>query len=396
MFETLQQLAPDPILGLIGKFKSDLRGQKIDLGVGVYRDNYANTPVLAAVKDAERLLHAAEDSKAYIGPAGDVLFNRLIADLAFGHGHSVIKNQRVVTLQTPGGCGALRVGAELAIRSAPDCTIWVSDPSWANHVPLLGNAGLKLEKYRYYDAEKHSVDFDGMMSDLAKASAGDIVLLHASCHNPSGADLSPAQWSDLAALLADKNLTPFVDMAYQGFGESIDADAAGLRLLAEELPEMLLAVSCSKNFGLYKERTGALCIVSQTQGASDIAMSHMMSIVRGIYSMPPAHGASVVAQILSSESLRRQWLSELQAMSARIQKMRLEFSALMRTELQSERFDFVATQRGMFSFLGITSEQVGRLAKDHGIYTTDNSRISLAGLNDSNIERFCMSLKQIL
>jgi len=390
MFDTLSQLPADPILGLISQFSQDERSQKIDLGVGVYRNTQGHTPILSAVKQAEQMLLTSEHTKAYIGPVGDAVFNRSMAELVLGKQHTAL--ERMTMVQTPGGCGALRVAAELIKRTHADATIWVSDPTWGNHIPLLGDAGVTIKTYPYYNFNDHRLCFEAMFSCLEKVKAGDLVLLHGCCHNPSGTDLNTEHWQALVSLALRKGFVPFIDMAYQGFGEGIDEDASGFRLMCEQLPEVLLAVSCSKNFGLYRERVGAVGVVSAKKA---IVESHIASIVRGIYSMPPSHGAAIVAAILSSEILRPLWERELGEMRERIQQVRKELVSSMNTLGAEGQFDHIARQSGMFSFLGLTETAVAALAKDFGIYMVASGRVSLAGLNPSNINTFCGALNKV-
>ncbi len=396
MFEKLDALAPDPILGLMAKFNADSRGEKTDLGVGVFRDAAGQTPVLRCVKKAEAQLLEGETSKAYVGPAGNLLFNQSIAALALGAEHAVLREGRTVFLQTPGGCGALRVAAELLKRADKSTGLWLSDPTWANHHPLLGDAGLQLNNYRYYDYDQHCIRFDAMLEDLQKAEAGDVVVLHACCHNPCGADLDRAQWQAIANLLSEKQCLPLVDMAYLGFGDGLEEDAYGLRLLADQLPEVLLAISCSKNFGLYRERVGAVGLIGENPTICAASASHLASIVRGIYSMPPSHGASIVANILNDTELRKEWECELQGMRERIQNLRKELVAGMQAAGAGTRFNFIAEEKGMFSFLGIDEPRVERLAKEYGIYMVGSSRINVAGLNSNNMTGFCEALASVL
>ena len=391
MFNTLPQLPPDPILGLIAQFKSDPRPHKIDLGVGVYRDEQGQTPVLDAVKQAEQRLLNNETSKAYVGPLGSLQFNDLLAKLTLGETHSQLEN--VALVQTPGGCGALRVAAELIVRTSPKSRIWVSDPTWGNHVPLLGDAGVTLETYPYYDFATHSVRFDEMISALnANARAGDFVLLHGCCHNPTGADLTQGQWQAVTDLCSKKGLIPFIDMAYQGFGFSLEEDAFGIRLMCDQLPEVLFVLSCSKNFGLYRERVGAVAVKSDAKAS---VSSHIATIVRGIYSMPPSHGASVVAEILADSVLRKCWEADVSVMRTRIQVMRKKLVDTVNTAGAEGRFNHIARQQGMFSFLGISPEQVNALAENHAVFMIGSSRISLAGLNDTNLPVFAQALLKI-
>ena len=396
MFDALQAYPPDPILRLIADFRADPRPDKVDLGVGVYKDEHGHTPIMAAVKAAERRVLAGEDSKAYIGPAGMPEFNVEIQKLTFGAGHPALASARVATVLTPGGCGALRVGAELLKRTAPGTTIWVSDPTWANHIPLLGNAGLTIREYPYYDRTSSSLRFDAMMSALAEAARGEVVLLHGCCHNPCGADLDLDQWRAVADLAEQRGFLPFVDLAYQGLGDGLDADAAGLRLLAERVPEMLVASSCSKNFGLYRERVGSLSVVGDSAPRAEIAVSHVNNIVRGIYSMPPSHGGAIVAEILRDAELARQWREELDAMRERINGLR----RLLREKLQARGvardFAFIERERGMFSFLGLSEAQVARLIGEFGIYMVNSSRINVAGISQANVDYLVEALAAVM
>lgn len=394
MFQDLPQLPEDPILGLMTSFRKDPRGHKVDLGVGVYRDELGNTPVLSSVVAAEQALIESQTSKAYIGPAGNHAFNEALARLVLGDA-ACLSEGRVAMVQTPGGCGALRVTAELINVVRPGASIWVSDPTWANHIPLLGNCGLNIKTYPYFDYATSGVDFASMCDTLKDVERGDLVLLHGSCHNPSGADLTLAQWLQLADIAEKRGFVPFVDVAYQGFGEGVEEDVAGLRALISRLPEVVVAVSCSKNFGLYRERVGLAMVMCPSQKAASAAVSHMLSIVRGIYSMPPDHGAALVAGILNDPVLKSMWLDEVTAMRARINGLRRTFSDRMRVLSGSNRFDFVQRQRGMFSFLGLTQDQVSHLREACAIYMLDSSRASIAGLNNNNIDYVCRSIASL-
>lgn len=395
MFNHLDLLPADPLLGIIERFAKDPNPQKIDLGVGVYKNVDGETPILQCVKQAEAQLLDQQSSKSYLGARGDIAFTELMCDLAFGQHHSVIGAKRIAALQTPGGCGALRVAAELLIRAKPDLTIWVSDPTWANHIPLLGSAGIQIKQYPYYDYETKTLKFQQMLDSLSSMPEGDLVLLHACCHNPCGADLSQEQWQQIVEVLQAKKLIPFVDMAYQGFGDSLDEDAYGLRLIAERMPEAVFAISCSKNFGLYRERVGVVGMIAETSQEATAVVSHLAQIVRAMYSMPPDHGAAIVRSILSQDALKQLWLKELQEMRERIQSTREDFVRIM-AELGHEEFSFVAREKGMFSFLGITPEQVQRLSQEHAIYLVDSSRINVAGLNARNLPYFCESVASVL
>ena len=395
MFEILEALSPDAILGLMAAFRDDPRAQKIDLGVGVYRDEQGNTPILKCVSEAERRRFVSETTKTYIGPPGTPGFNELIRKLMFGGKHSVLKDQRVAGVQTPGGCGALRVGAELVKRARPDATIWVSDPTWANHVPLLGSAGIKIETYAYYDKTTHALNADAMLAALAKIPSGDLVLLHGCCHNPSGVDLKEAQWQAVAKICNERGLLPFIDLAYQGLGDSLDDDAMGVRIMSDACPEVIVASSYSKNFGLYRERVGALQIVTNNTAAVRVVQSQLESVVRTIYSMPPAHGAAIVEIILGDEALNVAWVKELDEMRDRINGLRMLLADRL-TSATGQDFSFIRNQRGMFSFLGISPEQVARLQKECAIYMVGSSRINVAGINDANVDYFLSACAKIL
>ncbi len=395
MFETLEALSPDAILGLMAMFREDPRAQKIDLGVGVYRDEQGNTPILKTVTEAERRRFATETTKTYIGPPGTPGFNELVRKLMFGGNHVVVKDKRVAGVQTPGGCGALRVGAELVKRARPDATIWVSDPTWANHVPLLGSAGIKIETYPYYNKVTHALNADAMLTALARIPSGDLVLLHGCCHNPSGVDLKPAEWQAVAKICNERGLLPFIDLAYQGLGDSLDDDAAGLRIMAEACAEVIVASSYSKNFGLYRERVGALQIVTSNSAAVSVVQSQLDSVVRTSYSMPPAHGAAIVEIILGDEALNVAWVQELDEMRDRINGLRNALAERLGVATGQD-FSFIRKQRGMFSFLGISPEQVTRLQEECGIYMVGSSRINVAGINNANVDYFLESCAKIL
>lgn len=396
MFEPLAPLPADPILGLMALYQQDPNPHKVDLGVGVYKDEQGQTPVLASIKQAEQRLLEQEASKAYVGPAGSLEFNARMAELLFGVDHCLLRDDRLVLIQTPGGCGALRVAAELVKAVNPKARIWVSDPTWGNHIPLLGNSGLEIATYPYFDAQTNGLKFEEMMATLAQANASDLVLLHACCHNPTGVDLSRQQWQAISQLALEKGFTPFIDIAYQGFGEGLDEDAYGLRLMAETLPEIVVAASCSKNFGVYRERVGAVAVASRSAENAAALKSHILSIVRGIYSMPPAHGAMLVAEVLGDSPLKQQWLHEVAAMRKRISGLRSQFVQEMRQRGAGHRFDFVEQQKGMFSFLGLDEPQVTRLRNEYSVYLVSPSRASIAGLNNTNMSYVCDAIAQVM
>ena len=396
MFERLEPITPDGILALLAAYRADPDPLKVDLGIGVYRDEHGETPVIAAVRTAENALHVGQTTKAYVGPTGHAGFNSAMEQLVFGADHPVLASGRLRTIQAPGGCGALRLGAEIIRAASPHSVVHVPTPTWANHVPLLGGAGLALEDYQYFDPATGGVHFAAMRAALERLPAGAVVLLHASCHNPTGADLSTEQWRELLALIKRRSLLPLIDMAYQGLGEELDADAYAIRLFAAELPEVVCAVSCSKNFGLYRERTGALHLIGATHAAADAALSNMVKIARGIWSMPPDHGAAIVHAILHEDASRQQWLAELEAMRRRIEELRLEVVQQLRRHCPQRDFGFIARQRGMFSFLGIDTAQVHELRERHHVYMTDDSRMNVAGLRHENLEYFARAVAEVL
>ena len=396
MFETLKALNPDPILGLMAAYRQDSNTHKVDLGVGVYKDEAGHTPIMASVQRADAEHRAAETSKTYVGPPGDAEFNQQIQALIFGANNQAHIDNRVRTVQTPGGCGALRVAAELINRARPAATIWVSDPTWANHVPLLGDAGLEIKTYPYYAAAAQGLKVDAMLTAFEHIPAEDLVLLHGCCHNPCGVDLDPSHWDAIAALAVKRGFTPFVDLAYLGLGLGLNEDAYGVRKLAATVPEMLVASSCSKNFGLYRERVGALSIVSPTVAQAEVVYGQVQNVARGIYSMPPNYGGALVGRILNDPKLRTQWDRELTEMRDRINNLRAELAQQFATRLKSPRFDFIPRQRGMFSFLGLSTEQVQLLKTKYSIYMVDSSRINVAGINSRNIDYFCDAVCSVL
>lgn len=385
LFQHLDRLSPDAILGLMAQFRADPSPQKVDLGVGVFRDLAGNTPILDCVRRAEESLLKAQTTKSYVAAAGRAEFNESVEMLVLGATHAARAARRVRTAQTPGGCGALRVGAELVRAAAPKTTVHVSDPTWGNHVPLLGSSGLRLERYPYYDPKSGEVRFEDMLARLDRAAPGDVVLVHACCHNPTGADLSMGQWKGLTELLLRRQLTPFLDLAYQGFGSSLDVDVAGIRLVVDSVPEALIAVSYSKNLGLYRERVGALITVGESESRADAAQSHVLQIARGIYSMPPDHGAAIAACVFADQALRQSWIEELAAMRTRITGMRSLLASQLRALTKDGTFDFLERQHGMFSLLGVSGAAVEALRTRHHIYMLGDSRMNLAGLTPSNV-----------
>jgi len=395
MFGSLKALPADPILGLSAKYREDANPLKIDLGVGVYKDESGHTAILNCVKKAEKYRHDNEDTKVYIGPTGSPLFNSEMEKLIFGN-HKVLAENRTRTVSTPGGTGALRVAAEFIKSCKAGATIWVSNPTWANHNGLFEAAGLTVKTYPYYDYENKNLDFDGMLEVLKQVSPDDAVLFHACCHNPSGMDLNQTQWQEIAELAETIGFLPVIDMAYQGFGDGLDEDAYGLRLIADSVEEMIVCSSCSKNFGLYRERIGAATIVGKSSAAADIASSVLLHVIRTIYSMPPAHGAALVETILSSDELRHEWYGELKEMRDRINNNRQLIVDKIAEQGVTRDFSFISKQKGMFSFLGITPEQVQKLQDEYSIYMVGSSRMSIAGVAQSNIDYFAQSIAKVL
>jgi aspartate aminotransferase len=386
IFSGLQSLPPDPILGVSAAFRADPDPGKVDLGVGVYRDESGNTPVPAAVREAERSLLAGQSSKTYVGPAGNLEFNERIVAMALGPLAASFKD-RTATIQTVGGCGALRIGAELVRVAAPGAVIHVSDPTWANHEPLVGSSGLSLQRYPYYDPATRSVAFERMLDRLDRLPNGDVVLLHVCCHNPTGADLDRSQWAAVAEVLERRGLVPFLDLAYQGFADDPEVDVAGLRLVAQRVPTLLLAISCSKNFGLYRERAGALAIVAPTATTARALATHQARTARRMYSMPPDHGAAVAARVLGDPGLREAWQSELAVMVARMKAMRALLAGRLAARRPELDFSWLERQRGMFSLLGLDAAAIVRLREVEHVYLPPDGRINVAGVSEENVER---------
>jgi aspartate aminotransferase len=382
MFGRLETLPPDPILGVTAAFRRDPDPNKVDVGVGVYRDEGGNTPVMAAVRTAERAVLGEQATKTYVGPAGNLAFNERIVALALGPLAAELA-QRTATIQTVGGCGALRLGAEIVRVAAPGSIVHVSDPTWANHEPLLGTIGLALERYPYYDPKVHGVGIER----LDRLPAGSIVLLHGSCHNPTGADLQPEHWSAVTEVIVRRDLIPFVDMAYQGLGDGLDADAEGLRRLARCVPQFLLAVSCSKNFGLYRERTGALAVVAESASAAAAVATHQARTARRMYSMPPDHGAAVAAHVLGDATLRTAWEHELREMVARMKSLRRLLAGRLAARRADVDFSWLTRHRGMFSLLGLDAAAIARLREQYHVYLPPDGRINVAGVNEANVDR---------
>lgn len=396
MFEILPALSPDPILGLSAAFREDTNPKKIDLGVGVYKDEYGNTPILKAVSQAQTLLQERETSKVYITPQGHQGYIDGMLSLLFGENSASLRDKRVAAVQAPGGCGALRILAELLMRCDENTVVWVSDPTWANHIPLLGDAGLTLKTYPYFDKQTASIKFDEMMECLSQVKKGDVVLLHGCCHNPTGADLSHDQWQAVADIAVKNGFLPFIDVAYQGFGDGIEQDAYGLRLLADSVDELIVAASCSKNFGLYRERVGLAAIMTKDAPTARIAQSQIQSVARGIYSMPPSYGGALVDIILSNPSLMHTWKGEVEDMRERMISLRQLLVTHLQKQGVNKDFGFINEQKGMFSFLCIAPEQVQYLRKEHSVFFVDSSRINIAGISKSNVEVLAKAIADTL
>lgn len=385
MLESLDESPPQIIMQVAADFAADNRPQKMDLGIGVYKAEDGTTPILRSVKEAELLLVNSETTKSYLGPAGDPEFNQAMSEIVLGR-HSAA--ERISVVQTPGGSGALRLIFDLVKRARSDAVIWLPEPTWANHAPTLKQAGLKHRSYAYFDPETCSVDFTAMTAALEHVPEGDIVLLHGCCHNPTGADISDRQWDTISEIAARRKFIPLIDIAYQGFGDGLDEDAYGVRTLFRQAPEMFIASSCSKNFAIYRERTGVALTVSPNAAIAGRAMGQMRDIARVGHSMPPDHGAAIVRTILRDDELTRIWKQELEAMRLRISDIREMLAAAFRARTNSDRFDFLARHKGMFSLLGITPQQVRRLRDEHAVYMVGDSRMNVAGLGIEQIDRF--------
>ena len=393
MFEGLEQLPADAILGLMAEFKSDSRPQKIDLGVGVYRAADGNTPILDVVKEAERRLIETQSTKAYLGTAGQASFNAAMQQLIFG---DAVSDERLTTVQTPGGSGSLRVAASLLKKLQPVSPVWVSEPTWNNHVPLLGGAGLELKPYPYYDTLKHVIRVDAMLDALRAIPQGETVLFHACCHNPSGLDPSEDEWRAITDVVVERELLPFIDMAYQGFSRGLDEDAFAIRHMAGRVKEMIVASSCSKNFGLYRDRVGTLSMMAENGESSAKIRSQLSYIARTIYSMPPDHGAAVVSTVLNDVSLTAKWHAELAQMRRRLKEMRAQLNDALKAKAPDHDFSHLVRATGMFCFLGISTEQVEALKKDHGVYLVSSSRINVAGVTPDKVEYLAGAIAAIL
>ena len=394
MFEQIERVPGDAILGLIEAFKKDTNPQKVDLGVGVYRDAAGNTPVMRAVKEAEARLLKNETTKTYIGSHGAPAYGNVVLPMVLGTDSAVLKANRASATQSPGGTGALRLAADFIASQLPGKGIWVSDPTWPNHHGIFTAAGIELHKYPYVDADNR-LDFDGMLAALKKIPEGDVVVLHACCHNPTGFDLSQQQWQEVLAVLKERHLLPLVDFAYQGFGEGLDEDAYGVRLLAENLDEVIITSSCSKNFGIYCERTGCLILVAKDAEQMENVRSQVAIVARENYSNPPAHGGAIVSEILHDAELSAMWREELTEMRDRINTLRRDFVDALKPYGLAEKYACVAEQRGMFSYTGLTPEQVDRLRDEFGIYMVRSGRANVAGFSHENLPYLAKAIASV-
>ena len=382
IFKNLQQQPPDKILALMTAFKEDPRDQKLDLGVGVYKDPTGITPIMRSIKLAEKKWWEIESSKSYVGLAGDPAFSDAIISLVLGNS---IPRNLIASAATPGGTGAVRQGFELFKVANPGVRVFVSDPTWPNHISILQYLNIPFETYRYFDNETRGVDFDSMVSDLSRATAGDVVLLHGCCHNPTGANLDKQQWKIIIDLLNKNGATPMIDLAYQGFGDGLEEDVYATRLIAESVPETVIASSCSKNFGIYRERAGLLMLVSQDSSKRNINQSMLAYLNRQNYSFPPDHGSRLVSIVLNDKDLRSDWMSELEDIRNSLLNLMVQLSNELQKISGSDRFSFIASHRGMFSRLGATPSQVEKMRTEFGIYMVSDSRFNVAGLNNETV-----------
>ena len=382
IFKNLQQQPPDKILALMTAFKEDPRDQKLDLGVGVYKNPTGITPIMRSIKLAEKKWWEIESSKSYVGLVGDPAFSDAIISLVLGNS---IPRNLIASAATPGGTGAVRQGFELFKIANPGVRVFVSDPTWPNHISILQYLNIPFETYRYFDNETRGVDFDSMVSDLSRAKAGDVILLHGCCHNPTGANLDNQQWKIIIDLLNKNGATPMIDLAYQGFGDGLEEDAYATRLIAESVPETVIASSCSKNFGIYRERAGLLMLISQDSSKRNINQSMLAYLNRQNYSFPPDHGSRLVSIVLNDKDLRSDWMSELEDIRTSLLNLRVQLADELQKISGSDRFSFIASHRGMFSRLGATPSQVEKMRKEFGIYMVSDSRFNVAGLNNDTV-----------
>ena len=382
MFNSLQQQPADKILALMQVYKEDPRENKIDLGVGVYKDASGQTPIMQSIKQAEHMLWETQDTKSYVGLTGTPEFSEKMIDLVLG---DKFDKNLTASAATPGGTGAVRQAFELGKMANPNLRVFVSDPTWPNHLSILKYLGIPVEPYRYFDAKTRAVDFSSMMTDLENAKEGDLILLHGCCHNPTGANLKAPEWDAIIELLLKSGATPMIDIAYQGFGDGLEEDASGVRKLVSSVPETIIAASCSKNFGIYRERTGLLIVVSHDKDARDLNQSTLAFLNRQNFSFPPDHGARLVTMVLSDAELKRSWMEELEAVRTSMLSLRTQLATELEKLSGSNRFGFLADHRGMFSRLGASPEQVNELRENHAVYMVGDSRLNIAGLNSKTV-----------
>lgn len=389
MFESLTKAPADKIFQLVAQYKADDRAEKLDLGIGVYKDANGNTPIMSAVKKAEEIMLKNQSTKTYVGVPGNAGFRDAVADLVFG---DAIDSSRLASVQAPGGTGALWVLMQLINRAKDGTKVYVSDPTWPNHVPMLKNVGLAVETYPYFDPKTRAVRFADMLKTLDQLQKGDVVLLHACCHNPTGANLTPAQWDQVADSLKRTGALPFLDLAYQGFGDGLESDVYGVRKIAETCDEVLLAFSASKNFALYRERAGVSFVLSKSADAAAITASQMGNIVRSSYSQSPDHGAEIVRLILTTPELRAEWEDELTQMRENMLELREKLASELRRASNSVEFDFIAEHRGMFSLIGIPADEVEALRSENAVYLIDDSRMNIAGLPREGMDKLANAI----
>jgi aromatic-amino-acid transaminase len=394
-FAGIEQAPPDPILGLTEAFNADTNPNKVNLGVGVYQDGNGKVPVLRAVREAEKRWYDQENSKSYLPIDGVPAYNKQVQALLLGADSPLIAAGRVVTVEALGGTGGLKIGADFLRRFFPEAAVYISQPSWENHRALFEAAGFKVDTYRYYDAETHGLDFDGMMASLRAIPAGSVVVLHACCHNPSGVDLTHEQWDQVVALFQASSLIPFLDFAYQGFGKGLDEDAYAVRKFAAAGIPCLISNSFSKSFSLYRERVGALTLITESAEEAKRVLSQVKRVIRTNYSNPPSHGGQVVALVLADPELRGLWEEELAEMRARIARMRTLFVQTLRAKGVQRDFSFIERQNGMFSFAGLPLEAVRKLRSDYSLYIVDSSRICVAAMNERNMDYICEAIAKV-
>lgn len=392
MLSNIKPPKVDPILSLSLAYREDPRSEKVDLGIGVYKNDQGQTPIMSAVKKAHQAQLEDQQTKAYVGLAGNEIFNQSMIDLLLKNTNAY---DRVSAIQTPGASGALRMLGDLLKIATPNTTVWLTNPSYVNHQPVMQAAGLNVAFFHYLDEQTYQVDEARMLADLSKAKAGDVVLLHGCCHNPTGADMDFSTWQQLTELVHKNGLIPFIDIAYQGFGEGLEADAKGLRYMAEHVDEMLIAQSCSKNFGLYRERTGSAIVIGQNQQTANNARAKLLNLVRANYTMPPDHGADLVARIMQDSKLKENWQTELSQMQQRLVQMRQALVCRLRDHYHLENFQFIAQHRGMFSVLGFNPQQMQKLRDDFGIYAVNDGRINIAGLQQKDIDYVAHAISSI-